>query len=84
GGLGIQLIQELLEAATRFFTGCKTRFFLSRNLPVEPTVENVQNFQKLSAASLFRQLHWAHIARHQLTRRTVRNDRKIRRQEDYW
>ncbi|MFO7901149.1 MAG: hypothetical protein ACQESR_05075 [Planctomycetota bacterium] len=43
----------------------------------ELTAENLQDFQKLTAASPLRQLHWLNIALHQLTLCTLANDRKL-------
>jgi len=43
-----------------------------------PTADNVEEFQKLVAASPLRQLHWVNIALHQVTLCTIGNDdRKI-------
>ncbi len=48
-----------------------------------PTAENVEEFQKLIAASPLRELHWLNISLHQVTLCTIKNDdRKIKRQED--
>ncbi len=46
-----------------------------------PTAENVEEFQKLIAASPLRQMQWVNIALHQVTLCTISNDGKIR-QED--
>jgi GxxExxY protein len=48
----------------------------------KPSAENIQDFQKLIAASPLRQLHWVNITHHQVTLSTIGNDRKISRQEN--
>ncbi|MFO7904356.1 MAG: hypothetical protein R6U98_16960, partial [Pirellulaceae bacterium] len=53
---------HVLEAKARFCYGLEETIFLSRNLPVEASAENVQDLQKRTAPSPLRQVHRAHMA----------------------